>query len=77
VFRDSFEGKRLGSGKNTVEASNDWKIFVLVIANRKAITLDEVKVRFVPFKDVLPAFLVFLLEIYLRAEKANLEFGKI
>jgi hypothetical protein len=77
VFSDSFAGKRLGSGQNIVEPSNDWRSCVLVIANCNMITVDEVKVGFVSFKDVLPFFLVFLLEIDLRADKANLEFRKI
>jgi hypothetical protein len=77
VLGDAFEGKRLSSGQHIVESANDGKRCVLVISDCDAITVEEVKVRFVPLKDVLPAFLVFLLEINLRAEEANLKFGKI
>ncbi len=77
MFRDAFEGKRLSSGQHIVEPSNDGKRGMLVITNRDAITVDELKVGFVPFEYPLPAFLLFLLEIYLRAEEANLKFRKV
>jgi hypothetical protein len=70
LFGNAFQGKRLGSGQDIVESTNDWKGGLSMVSNHDMVSINKFKVELVPFKHIFPSLLLFLK--YLGAEKLNL-----
>jgi hypothetical protein len=72
---DTLEGEGLGGRKDVVEPANHRQRGLSMISNSDAIAVGMIKVRAVPFKDVLPSLV--LAKENLRTEESNLESRKV